>query len=569
MAVAGMDLEEATVVVRWASSPDGRLLVGVTAHGIYLWSLKPFVLLSSLIYDPVDDFGQMVDVIWKDMDEETMEQSTPVREIYDNPLAQICNIVWIGGDQQDERIELYLFSDGSVHMIFSNQNSQARHGDGESAVVRTLKASDIAGKFTSIAYSPVSQVVAVGTSSGEVLLYTAGAMCLDLVSKLAFDHGKTARVSALSWTPDGSALACGYSTGHIIVRSVLGYELNATLLASQQLAEYLTPAPSLMAWVAGSTRLVVFSDCLTPGEALGAQQIDALPFARASLATVPSEGNSKRVCLFSDEKIFLYHCEFEAQDLSSQQPELFWHAAHIPPQYITGNWPIKYVAADDDGQHVAVAGVHGLAYYNMDSHKWRMFRNQQQEASISCTGGLLWYREYLVVACINHEFANTPQLLFFPRNKPLDMTSDLHTVALESPVVTMNCHNSMLLVYCRNMVVYHLLENFVSFYDIVVHCARKTEAAFWSRLFECVGGPERLFRQCLANDLLETATQCLIILQTLEPASVNEDNILALLAKVVAAKNRRLCMEILRFLKMTAESDPSMQSLLASLRSTM
>ncbi|KAI8323483.1 hypothetical protein GQ54DRAFT_309984 [Martensiomyces pterosporus] len=921
----GNDLDESTVVVRWASSPDGRFLAGITSHGVYLWSLKPFVLLSSLVYDPVEDFGQMVDVIWKDQNDEdegsqadgeqkqaggtgsssgrnsayatlfvimsmgyiyevavyrrdapvleyqfeaqhyfargpgegeglppfglaqrrtyrlpgsgtavcaaaagsemavvatrshvhrltwtgTMQSSTPVREIYDNPLAQICQIVYVGsgeGGKEEGKVEMYLFSDGS-----------------------TLRAPDVAGKFTVIAYSAVSQVIAVGTSSGEVLLYTAGSdQRLDLVAKLAFDHGKAARVSALAWTQDGSALACGYSTGHVVVRSVLGYELNATRLGSQHLPEYLTPAPSLLAWATGSTRLAVFSDCLTSGDALGAQQADALPFVRAALTTVPCEGNSKRVCLFSDEKVFLYRCEFEAQDLSSQQPELLWHVAQVPTQYITSNWPVRFAAADDDGQHIAVAGRRGLACYSVDTHKWRLFRNQQQEASISCTGGLLWYREYLVVACINHEFQNTPQLLFFPRNRPLDTTSDLHTVALESPVVAMSCHNSMLLVYCRNMALYQyaifddmdfiqvslrraidlshtgidprrvrslqwvpsalfdhrptflvhegitlriieetplaedgqsegpryrassvvsdrveftitsgvnfgnmhstvwwfsgsqlyaslisledfmdggaaplvsssarrmmrirpeffpvaisadkgmavgidqdwtleehaviglsklpiraklylhnildhmlsdgaeqdalmyaacfehlqffphameillhevleremdrdsatppdgsnaplavaaahgntmppavlprvvgLLENFAAFYDIVVHCARKTEAAFWSRLFECVGGPERFFRQCLANDLLETATQCLIILQTLEPASVNEGNILALLAKVVATKNRDLCLEILRFLKMTAESDPSMRNLLSSLR---
>ncbi|KAJ2455395.1 WD40 repeat protein [Coemansia sp. RSA 2337] len=111
-----------------------------------------------------------------------------------------------------------------------------------------------------------------------------------------------------------------------------------------------------------------------------------------------------------------------------------------------------------------------------------------------------------------------------------------------------------------------LLENFSAFHEIVVHCARKTEAAFWSHLFACVGGPERFFRLCLDSNQLETATQSLIILQTLEPASVNEDNILALLGKVVAAKNKDLCLEILRFLKMTSESDLTMKRLLDRLR---
>ncbi|KAJ1816245.1 WD40 repeat protein, partial [Coemansia sp. RSA 2599] len=111
-----------------------------------------------------------------------------------------------------------------------------------------------------------------------------------------------------------------------------------------------------------------------------------------------------------------------------------------------------------------------------------------------------------------------------------------------------------------------MLENFAAFHEVVAHCARKTEAAFWALLFDCVGGPERFFRQCLALNRLETATQCLIILQTLEPATVSEANVLALLAKAAAAQNRELCVEILRFATMAGESDETMRRMAARLR---
>ncbi|KAJ1953379.1 WD40 repeat protein, partial [Linderina pennispora] len=115
--------------------------------------------------------------------------------------------------------------------------------------------------------------------------------------------------------------------------------------------------------------------------------------------------------------------------------------------------------------------------------------------------------------------------------------------------------------------VIRLLENFSQFDEIVVHCARKTEAAFWSTLFDCLGGPARFFRQCLAKQKLETATQCLIILQTLEPSETSARLVLSLLEMAVQRQNRDLCLEILRFLKMTGTtSDPSMHGLLAKLR---
>ncbi|KAJ2477172.1 WD40 repeat protein [Coemansia sp. RSA 2320] len=915
LAMGQSQLSDGSVVVRWAASPDGRLLAGATRNGVYLWLVKPFAQLSSLIYDPVDEFGPFVDVIWKQpslteedgsrcgallavtsmgyiyeisvyrRDTPVLEyvfsaqhyyvrgpgesegiaplgiaqkrtyrlpggtgaavcaaaaagpemamictrshvfrltwtagavvSSTAVRDIYDNPLAQVCQIVCVGavtGDTKEPSLELYLFSDGSVHILF---------GGSPDAAVRALEHPAVTGGFTVLAYNPIARIVAAGTSSGEIILYSVSDLKdggLQLLARLTFDHDKSARVTAISWTPDGSALACGYSTGHVVLRSVLGFELNATRLSSQSLPDLLLPSPLLLHWAPGAARLLVLSECTAADGSLCAQQADVLPFVRAALNTMPCEGNSKLVCLFSDDKVFLYYCEFEAQDLASQQPELLWHVAHVPPDYIGSNWPIRYVAADADGQHIAVAGKSGLACYAVGTHKWRLFRNQQQEASISCVGGLLWYREYLIVASINHECGNSPQLLFFPRSKPLDTTSDMQTVALESPVVTMSCHNSILLVLCQNCVLYQyaifddmdfiqisfrreinmanagisptrvrslqwvpsalfdahpsflvhegvslkvvetdnhgddkrgqcrastvvserveftitsgvnfgnmhstvwwfngthlyaslvsledfmdggtapliagetvrmmrirpeffpiaisadkgmavgidqdwtleehaviglgkipvraklylhnildhmlsdgaeqdalmyaacfehleffshameillhevleremdrrksididpsmsqqtaeadavlprvvgLLENFSAFHEIVVHCARKTEAAFWSHLFACVGGPERFFRQCLNSNHLETATQSLIILQTLEPASVNEENIMALLAKVVAVKNTDLGLEILRFVKMTSESDSAMEHLLTQLR---
>ncbi|KAJ2741157.1 WD40 repeat protein [Coemansia sp. BCRC 34301] len=900
------DLSDSPSVVRWAGSPDGYLLAGVTRQGVYLWLVKPFVQLSSLVYDPVEELGQFVDVIWGDpsctssKDEDggggrrgllfavtsvgfiyeiaVYKRDTPaleyqfsaqhyyvrgpgeaegiaslglaqkrtyrlpnagtavcaaaagpemamvstrshayrltwagavisttvVRDIYDNPLVQVQQMLRVEGCDRDTWTELFLFSDGSVHLLSSS---------GSDAVVRPLEQPGIAGRFTVMAYNPTSRIVAAGTSSSEVLLYAMGEEGLELLAQRVLEHDKTAQVTALAWTPDGSAVACGYSTGHVVVRSVLGFELNATRLSSQTLADLLVPVPRLLHWAPGATRLYVLSDCVAVAagnRTVCGQQGDVLPFVRAALSVVGCEGNSKRVCMFSDDKVFLHHCEFEAHDLASQQPELLWHVAHVPPDYISSNWPIRYVAADDDGLHIAVAGKNGLACYSVAAHKWRLFRNQQQEASISCVGGLLWYREYLIVASTNHECGDSPQILFFPRSRPLDTTTDLQTVVLESPVVTMSCHNSILLVLCQNNVLYQyaifddmnfiqvsfrreislvqagvdplrvrslqwvpsalfdgrpaflvhegielkvieeglreqqsvvvvvsrrveftitsgvnfgnmhstvwwfsgthlyaslisledfmdggtgplvdgakrrmmrirpeffpvaisadkgmavgidqdwtleehaviglaklpiraklylhnildhmlsdgaeqdalmyaacfehlqffphameillhevleremdrfqhqrqqlatgdddgavlprvvaLLENFSAFHEIVVHCARKTEAAFWSHLFACVGGPEKFFRQCLNNHELETATQSLIILQTLEPASVNEDNILALLGKVVAAQNSDLGLEILRFLKMTAESDPTMRRLLTRLR---
>ncbi|KAJ1907633.1 WD40 repeat protein, partial [Coemansia sp. IMI 209127] len=928
---------DSTLVIRWAGSPDGRLLVGITRQGVYLWTLKPFMQLSSLVYESVDEFGSPVDIVWKDEKEAhydlrssagdskvvatlfvvlakgyvfelavykrdaavleyefptqhyfvrgpgegkgvpalglaqkrtyrlpgtgaavcaaaqstgdgaalvatrvhihrlswtgALVSSVAIKDIYDNPLAHISQILCISCT--DAEIGIYLFSDGVIRMHKTRQNSSTGSDLKTVLDASTLDAADSTHKYTVMAYTPASRMVAIGTTTGDVLLYSVGAHTPDVASvgRIRFSHDRAAQVSSITWTADGLAMACGYTTGHVCVYSALGYELNTTRLSAQPPADvHQAPVPVSLLWVRGSTRLCVFSECvLAIDGTLARQQADMLPFARAALTTVACEGNTKRVCLFSDDKVFLNFCEFDKSSRNltgqqqQQQPELLWHVAHIPAEYLAMNWPIRYVAADDDGKSVAVAGAHGVAWYSVEMRRWRMLRSQQQEESITCVGGLLWYRDYLVVACINHACGDSPQLVFFARSRPLDTTSEMHTVALEQPAVCISCHNSILLVLCRNGVLYQyaifddmdfiqvgfrrqigfasvpeidpmrvrslqwvpsalfdsqpaflvhqgttllvveeqqqqqpdsaplrasvvsdraeltitsgvnfgnmhstvwwfggsqlhaclisledfmdggtrpllnngaeqrrrreaicvrpeffpiavsadkgmavgvdqdwvlddhavaglsrlpvraklylhnildhmlsaanesdqdallyaacfehleffahameillhevlvremdrattasksttttnnedvvilprviaLLENFPSFYEIVVHCARKTEAAFWPHLFACVGGPERFFRHCLASGRLETATQCLLVLQTLEPSSVNEANILALLSRAVAAKNRPVCLEIMRFLGMAADSDADMKLVLEKLK---
>ncbi|KAJ2555200.1 WD40 repeat protein [Coemansia sp. RSA 1933] len=896
-----------TLVVRWAGSPDGRLLAGVTRQGVYLWSLKPFMQLSSLVYERVDEFGSPVDIVWKE-EEETfhdlysstddttktvatlfvvlakgyvfevsvykrgdagvleyefatqhyfvrgpgegrgvpalglaqkrtyklpgtaaavcaatrtqmqgggavliaththvhriawtgaLESSVSVRDIYDNPLAHVTQIISIA-TADAAAMEVYLFSDGAIRI----RNSASEPF--------TLDAADGMLKYTAMAYTAASQMVALGTTAGDVVLYSVAAD-IGRIERIRFGHDRDAQVSAVAWSPDGLALACGYTTGHVSVYSALGYELSTTRLSAQAPTDARrVPVPAALVWMDGATRLCVFSDCVAAeAGALPQQQGDALPFVRAALGTAACEGNTKRVCLFSDDKVFLNSCELgrDAGGGAQEQPELLWHVAQVPAEYMASNWPIRHVAVDDGGGSVAVAGARGVAVYSVETRRWRMLRSQQQEESLSCVGGLLWHRDRLVVACVNHACGDAPQLLFFARGRALDTTSDMHTVALEQAAASISCHNSNLLVLARDGVlsqfavfddmgvvqvglrrqialaphidparvrslqwvpsalfdsrpaflvhqgtellvveapadaplrtsmvsarvevaitsgvnfgnmhsavwwfggaqlhaclisledfmdggtgpltdaartavcvrpeffpiavcadkgmaagidqdwvldehavaglarlpvraklylhnildrmlssaavidddttvaaepeadqdallyaacfehldffahameillhevlvrdsdravvlprVIALLQNFSSFYEIVVHCARKTEAAFWPHLFACVGGPERFFRHCLASGRLETATQCLLVLHTLEPASVNEPNILALLHRAVSASNRPVCMEIMRFLGMAAHSDADMKRLLDRLR---
>lgn len=65
--------------------------------------------------------------------------------------------------------------------------------------------------------------------------------------------------------------------------------------------------------------------------------------------------------------------------------------------------------------------------------------------------------------------------------------------------------------------VWKFLENYPSSQaKIVVGCARKSEAAYWTTLFEVTGPPEHYYRQCLSQKDLKTAGSYLIVLHTLD-----------------------------------------------------
>lgn len=68
------------------------------------------------------------------------------------------------------------------------------------------------------------------------------------------------------------------------------------------------------------------------------------------------------------------------------------------------------------------------------------------------------------------------------------------------------------------------IKKFPVYLETVVHCARKSELSMWSYLFDerAVGNPIRLFKECLEKKKLDTASSCLIILQSLDKNIVSK-----------------------------------------------
>ena len=56
---------------------------------------------------------------------------------------------------------------------------------------------------------------------------------------------------------------------------------------------------------------------------------------------------------------------------------------------------------DRAGQCVAVAGKTGFAHYALFNRKWKLFGNETQERDMVVSGGITWWKDFMVLACYN------------------------------------------------------------------------------------------------------------------------------------------------------------------------
>lgn len=57
----------------------------------------------------------------------------------------------------------------------------------------------------------------------------------------------------------------------------------------------------------------------------------------------------------------------------------------------------QYACVNDSVDMVAVAGMRGIAYFDLDRRRWTLCGNHAFEQDLSCRGGLVWWSKMLVV----------------------------------------------------------------------------------------------------------------------------------------------------------------------------
>lgn len=89
--------------------------------------------------------------------------------------------------------------------------------------------------------------------------------------------------------------------------------------------------------------------------------------------------------------------EHQSTSLGNHQ----WVIIAMPPSYYNTNSPIRYASIDQTGQYIAIAGKNGFALYSMLTRKWKLFGNETQEKDFEVCGGLIWFKEMIVMGCFN------------------------------------------------------------------------------------------------------------------------------------------------------------------------
>ena len=73
----------------------------------------------------------------------------------------------------------------------------------------------------------------------------------------------------------------------------------------------------------------------------------------------------------------------------------------ILASYIALHHPIRYAVISNDARLIAVAGRRGLTHYNALSGRWKLFEVEKEEDTLRVVGGMAWWSNVLIVACID------------------------------------------------------------------------------------------------------------------------------------------------------------------------
>jgi len=314
-------------------------------------------------------------------------------------------------------------------------------------------------------------------------------------------------VTAMKWTPDSTSLVLVWGAGGFSIWSTFGTMIMCSLGwdYGDKITDPIRKSPyniQDLDWSAEGYQLWVVNNstrqftgkkdaefCPFPSDTEGGQEkpdftshlgnnVLVIPFVKSPLTVNPAMSANAQLYLQGEDRIYMNTgdtgvsqkkeamdkiesiiknnvCEGDkmpdfnppASNMQSSHTKQ-WTIVSIPHTYISSSWPIRYTACDTTGQWLAVAGRTGLAYYSEHNKKWKLFGNETQEKDFIVTGGVLWWKDFLVIGCFNIS-ANRDEVRLYPREARLENTY-CTTEEVDAQVLLLNRLGDRLVVYCAN-----------------------------------------------------------------------------------------------------------------------
>ncbi|XP_014243624.1 guanine nucleotide exchange factor subunit Rich [Cimex lectularius] len=292
--------------------------------------------------------------------------------------------------------------------------------------------------------------------------------------------GNIGPVHCMRWSPDACALAVAWSSGGISLWSTFGSLLMCTLSWDYGLNFDLSLQNPLkihaMEWSAEGYQLWMAKKTSVADNEFEDSVIQ-LNFVKSALTVNPCMSHQNHLYLQGEDRLYVnlgvglsqvYNILNKTVPSGRDSPLPFtsalvdskqWIVVQIPSAYSSINWPIRYTAINASGDKLVVAGKAGLAHYSLSNQKWKLFGNETQEKDMIVTGGLLWWKEYVVAGCYNIP-EQKDELRLYPSCARL---SNIHMTChtLQGQVLLLDSLEDSVLVFCADgrITIYNLIED--------------------------------------------------------------------------------------------------------------
>ncbi|XP_048483589.1 guanine nucleotide exchange factor subunit Rich [Plutella xylostella] len=331
------------------------------------------------------------------------------------------------------------------------------------------------------------RLIAIGRKNSQVDVFTideaTGGLELSHTMVLSSRDfpGDPGPVKCMRWSGDGRAVAVSWERGGVSVWSTFGALLMCSLAwdygLNQDLLKHNPLVVTSMEWATEGYQL-----WMVRVEGDTSSNLIQLDFVKSPLSVNPCMSNQSHLYLQADDKLYInlednltkrtklsiidsstdYQSDNGLSDHNAGSDEFDntnkytefvddnecrkqWIVLPLPATYIATNWPLRYSAIDRTGVHLCVAGRTGLAHYSCVTRKWKLFGNETQEKDFVVTGGMLWWRDYIVIGCYSI-LDGHDEIRFYPRDAKLD-NKHAKIVRVQAQVFVIDLLDDQLVVF--------------------------------------------------------------------------------------------------------------------------